>query len=208
MENLGYLQFYLLGPLGTQPLFFQFYFRFIGKILQNIFAVGIGDLHLCIHWFFLISLHGWVPSILCLKIILILGLLPPWGVPQGDQTGVNLVGEEPFSPLYMEKLQPASMTIQQLEASAPYNRKLTMLRPMAEHEKPYANRLVELSQEEVDEKFLSGPFFTEEEVSTHLGTTSWTLTKRFLLIQGEDGKERVIDDYKRSLVNGCSRQSR
>ena len=44
------------------------------------------------------------------KIILILGLLPPWGVPQGDQTGVNLVGEEPFSPLYMEKLQPASMT--------------------------------------------------------------------------------------------------
>ena len=74
---------------------------------------------------------------------------------------------------------------------------------MAEHEKPYANRLVELSQEEVDEKFLSGPFFTEEEVSTHLGTTSWTLTKRFLLIQGEDGKEQVIDDYKRSLVNAA-----
>lgn len=46
---------------------------------------------------------------------------PDLQVLQDFQTGVNLVGEEPFSPLYMEKLQPASMTIQQLEASAPYN---------------------------------------------------------------------------------------
>ena len=101
MENLGYLQFYLLGPLGTQPLFFHFYFRFIGKILQNIFAVGIGDLHLCIHWFFLISLHGWVPSILCLKIILILGLLPPWGAPHGDFWSTQI---EPFPPHHLVEL--------------------------------------------------------------------------------------------------------
>jgi hypothetical protein len=63
--------------------------------------------------------------------------------------------------------------------------------------------LVELSQEEVEEKFLRGPFFSEEEVSTELGTSCWTLTKRFLLVQGDDGKERIIDDYRRSHVNAA-----
>lgn len=76
-----------------------------------------------------------------------------------------------------------------------------MLRPPTEHEQQFADRLIELSQEEVDENFLAGPFFTEEEVTKHLGTDRWTLTKRFLLRQGEDLKERVIDDYRRSLVN-------
>ena len=67
--------------------------------------------------------------------------------------------------------------------------------------KKHADRLIELSQEEVDECFLSGPYFSEQEVSEKLGTDQWTLTKRFLLLQGEESKERIIDDYKRSMVN-------
>jgi len=55
----------------------------------------------------------------------------------------------------------------------------------------------------VEEHFLKGPFFSEEEVSTELGTTCWTLTKRFLLVQGDEGKERIIDDYRRSHVNSA-----
>ena len=117
--------------------------------------------------------------------------------------GVNLVGEEPPSPLFWEKLQPATMTVEQLECTAGLNRRLTMSRPLAEHEAPHADRLVELSQEEVEENFLAGPFFSEDEVSAHLGSSDWTLTKRFLLLQGEDMKERVIDDYKRSHVNAA-----
>ena len=117
--------------------------------------------------------------------------------------GVNLVGEEPPSPLFWERLQPATMTVEQLEGTAKLNRRLTMSRPLAEHEVPHADRLVELSQEEVDEHFLAGPFFSEDEVTAHLGSPDWTLTKRFLLLQGEDMKERVIDDYKRSHVNAA-----
>ena len=117
--------------------------------------------------------------------------------------GVDLVGEEPFSELFKEKLQPASMTVNQLNLSARMQRRLSLGRPMAEHEKELADRLVELSQEEVTENFLKGPFNSEEEVSRELGTEEWTLTKRFLLLQGDDGKERIVDDYKRSNVNAA-----
>eukprot|EP00435_Cladocopium_sp_Y103_P057446 s2110_g19.t1 len=128
---------------------------------------------------------------------------PDLQVMEDFKSGVDLVGEEPFSPLYLEKLQPASMTVEQLEFSARWSRKLTLAKPFTEHEKEHADRLIELSEEEVAEGFLSGPFFSEEEVSKHLGTDDWTLTKRFLLLQGEDLKERVIDDYKRSMVNAA-----
>ena len=95
------------------------------------------------------------------------------------------------------------MTVEQLNMSAPLHRKLVIGRPLADHEKEHADRLVELSQEEVEESFLRGPFFSEDEVSAELGTQNWTLTKRFLLVQGDDGKERIIDDYRRSHVNAA-----
>ena len=124
-------------------------------------------------------------------------------VVESFKRGVDLVGEEPCSALFLERPQPASMTVQQLELSACFHRQLTMQRPMAPHELACADRLVELSQEEVDEGFLQGPYFTEDEVSQAIGSTDWTLTKRFLLVQGEEGKERIIDDYRRSLVNSA-----
>ena len=128
---------------------------------------------------------------------------PDMQVMEDFRNGVDLVGEEPFSHLYMERLQPASMSVEQLELSAALSRNLTMARPPTDQEREHADRLIELSQEEVEERFLCGPFFTEEEVTKHLGTSDWTLTKRFLLQQGEDLKERVIDDYKRSMVNAA-----
>jgi len=119
------------------------------------------------------------------------------------KAGVDLVGEEPFSHLFLEKLQPATLTVEQLEVMASFNRRIAMSRPPTDQEREHADRLIALSQEEVDEHFLAGPFFTEEEVTQHLGTDNWTLTKRFLRLQGEDLKERVIDDYKRSMVNAA-----
>ena len=132
---------------------------------------------------------------------------PDMTVLESFKQGVDLVGEEPSSPLFLEKPQPASMTVQQLESSARFQRQLAMQRPMAQHELEHADRLVELSQEEVTEGFLEGPFSSEEQVSQAIGSQDWTLTKRFLLIQGEEGKERIIDDYRRSLVN-CAFASR
>ena len=50
------------------------------------------------------------------------------------------------------------MTVDQLNLSASLQRKLTIGRPLADHEREHADRLVELSQEEVEEKFLRAPF--------------------------------------------------
>ena len=60
--------------------------------------------------------------------------------------GVALVGEESFSPLFGEKFQPASMTVEQLEMTAAMNRSRAMARPLTEHARPHAIKLVELSQ--------------------------------------------------------------
>ena len=54
--------------------------------------------------------------------------------------GVDLVGEEPVSELFKEKLQPASMTVGQLDLSAPMHRGLTIGRPLADHEREHADR--------------------------------------------------------------------
>eukprot|EP00435_Cladocopium_sp_Y103_P018632 s3736_g4.t1 len=128
---------------------------------------------------------------------------PDMQVMNDFKQGVDLVGEEPYSPLFLEKLQPATMTVRQLDLSAALNRRLVIGRSLADHEKEHADRLVELSQEEVDESFLRGPFLSEEAVTEELGTDCWTLTKRFLLLQGDDNKERIIDDYRRSHVNAA-----
>ena len=125
---------------------------------------------------------------------------PDMQVMDGFKAGVDLVGAEPFYHLFTERLQPAPVTVEQL-LTAQMNRELVMSRSPTAQELEHADRLVELSQEEVDEHFLAVPFFTEDEVSPHLGTSVWTLTKRFLLLQGEELKERAIDAYKRSLVN-------
>eukprot|EP00435_Cladocopium_sp_Y103_P032079 s2147_g8.t1 len=100
---------------------------------------------------------------------LIANSFPDMQVMRDFKRGVDLVGEEPASDLFLEKLQPATLTVQQLDLFAEVNRRLVMGRPLASHDSEHADRLAELSQEE-----------------------------------GEEGKERIIDDYRRSHVNSAS----
>ena len=53
---------------------------------------------------------------------------------------------------------------------------------------------------EVERGFLLGPY-TESQVDSLLNCSDWSASKRFLLLQGEDQKPRVIDDFKMSAVN-------
>ena len=54
---------------------------------------------------------------------------------------------------------------------------------------------------ELQRSCLSGPYSTEDEVSHMLGTSDWSLNKRFVLLQGEEQKPRVIDNCRDSGVN-------
>ena len=110
--------------------------------------------------------------------------------------GVVGVGAEPVAGLFEGKLKPTPMAVERLDLSASVHRKPTIGRPFDDHERGQVDRLVELSQEEVEELFLKGPLFSEEEVSTELGMTCWKLTSSFLLVLGDDEKERTIDGYR------------
>ena len=61
--------------------------------------------------------------------------------------------------------------------------------------------LAEETASEVQAGFMTGPYRSEGEVSAQLGTSVWSLSPRFLLRQGEEGKIRIIDDLKSSAVN-------
>ena len=65
---------------------------------------------------------------------------PDTQVVEDFKYGVDLVGEEPFSHLYLEKLQPASLSVELLEMSAHLNRKVTISRAPTELEQDHADR--------------------------------------------------------------------
>ena len=115
--------------------------------------------------------------------------------------GVDLVGLEPESAIYGKKYKPLMSTPQQLEGHAMWRRKATLAKPATEEEKEQAPRLTEECEKEVELGFLSGPFHSEQQVSDALQTDQWTLNKRFLLLQGEEQKPRVIDNCRDSGVN-------
>ena len=49
--------------------------------------------------------------------------------------------------------------------------------------------------------FMEGPFFTEAEVTDHLGRDDWCVVRRFVLVQGAEMKLRPIDDCLEAQLN-------
>ena len=65
-----------------------------------------------------------------------------------------------------------------------------------------AKLLMEETMKEVSAGFLDGPFL-ESDITERLGRADWSMSQRFLLLQGEDLKPRVIDNYEMSGVNAA-----
>ena len=116
--------------------------------------------------------------------------------------GVQLTGWEPESPLYRKRWSPPSMTPEQLDASAVWRRKALMSKAASADELELAPQLLEETMKEVELGFLAGPYL-EAEVSQILGCNDWSMSQRFLLLQGEELKPRVIDNYKASAINAA-----
>ena len=117
------------------------------------------------------------------------------------ELGVDLVGLEPESRLYDVKYKPLMMTPEQLSGQAMWRRKAVIGQQATADEKEQADQLSEESLKEVERGFLAGPYSTEDEVSRVLGTSEWSLNKRFVLLQGEEQKPRIIDNCRDSGVN-------
>lgn len=116
--------------------------------------------------------------------------------------GVSLTGWEPESKLYNTRWSPPSMTEPMLNSSAVWRRRALMGKQMGDEERAHAEQLMEETMKEVELGFLTGPH-NEAEVTAMLGRPDWSMSQRFLLLQGEELKPRVIDNYKTSAVNAA-----
>ena len=116
--------------------------------------------------------------------------------------GVPLTGWEDESALYKQRWAPPTMTTEQLDHSALWRRKALMGKAFTDEERGLAKLLMEETMKEVSAGFLDGPFL-ESDITERLGRADWSMSQRFLLLQGEDLKPRVIDNYKTSGVNAA-----
>ena len=117
------------------------------------------------------------------------------------EEGVSLVGIEPESPLFPPRPRPMKATPEQLDAQAVWRRRELLSRPPQNLPEDELDLLNAETEEECKLGFLEGPFANESEVSNRLGTDDWSPSQRFLLLQGEDKKPRVIDNLRDSGIN-------
>ena len=115
-------------------------------------------------------------------------------------SGVELGGVEPECSLFPERHRPMQIHPDQLDAQAQIRREETMRR-RPPSDPADSDALIAETAQEIEAGFLLGPFSSVEEVCEFLGCRCWSLSPRFLLRQGEDGKVRVIDDFSASAVN-------
>ena len=123
------------------------------------------------------------------------------GVVDLVRRGVPLVGLQEAPQGYRRQLVPATMTEDELCASALWRRR-TLMGSINRMDKEEVKALLESTQSEVDKGFLQGPY-SEAEMNVLMSDSSWSLNPRFVLFQGAANKVRVIDDAKQSAVNSA-----
>ena len=122
------------------------------------------------------------------------------GVVDFMMKGVPLVGTHDTPPCYPELLRPATMTEEDLKKSAIWRRK-AMLARVQVVDPAHVKHLLETTEEELSLGFLEGPFHREDQVTAFLGRDDWSLIRRFVLVQGAEGKLRPIDDCLEAQLN-------
>ena len=116
------------------------------------------------------------------------------------QEGVKLVGMPDTPSCYPAMLKPATLTLEDLQASAIWRRK-AIVRKVNQIDPSHVEHLEATALEELQLGFMEGPFNSEAEVSAHLGREDWGVIRRFVLVQGAEMKLRPIDDCHEAQLN-------
>ena len=96
-------------------------------------------------------------------------------------------------------MTPAQQTVEQLQAQAVWRRKATIGKCRSSGDDFADQELWSQSLAEADDGWLTGPFYSESEVTSKVGTGDWICTRRFPLKQPD--KIRLIDDGLESGLN-------
>lgn len=114
--------------------------------------------------------------------------------------GVKLVGMPDTPPCYPAMLKPATLVMEDLQASAMWRRR-AIVGKVNKTDPKHVEHLESTALEELQLGFMEGPFNSEAEVSAHLGRTDWSVIRRFVLVQGAEMKLRPIDDCHEAQLN-------
>ena len=117
--------------------------------------------------------------------------------------GVALVGACHKPACFEPKVAMAKCSEAELRSSATWRRKALLAREKADDELEHRKHLEETTSDEVARGFVMGPFFSESEVSDFLGHDSWSLVRRFVLVQAKEKKLRPIDDCLEAQLNSA-----
>lgn len=121
--------------------------------------------------------------------------------------GVDLVGEHPVSPMFPQQMIKATATPELLLKAAAWRNQTMAASSIHPDEPELAAMLWEGTNQEVQRGFLKGPYDDLDQVQRGTGCDSALVHRRFLLIQGEAGEPRAIDDCKTSGLNSALAQS-
>ena len=154
------------------------------------------------------DLHAGLPSHLeevleGKRLLLFEKLLRRYSFPDLDvvdfmKNGVNVVGEHPISPIFPQQMIKSTTTPELLLKTAAWRNQTMAASSIHSDEPELASKLWEVTNQEVQRGFLKGPYDDLRQVQLETGCDSILVNRRFLLVQGEAGKPRAIDDCKTS----------
>ena len=126
---------------------------------------------------------------------------PDLGIVDEVVAGLKLVGSASKSDAFPNGLYPAQPTADQLSQQSIWRRKSTIGKCRSSDDAGADGELWTQSLQEAESGWLSGPYFSEKEVSEVLQTENWICTRRFPLPQSS--KVRIIDDGLESGLNSA-----
>ena len=115
----------------------------------------------------------------------------------GVLTGVNAESKS------FPRIEPwkTSTPVSELRAKAKWVQRALLAKCKAADDPAVDKAVWQATKEELEKKWISGPFDTIDEVTASLGTDSWIPSPRFGLQQGS--KVRAIDNYTAGGINGA-----
>ena len=115
--------------------------------------------------------------------------------------GIKLVGTASTSKAFPSGITVAQQSVEQLQKQAVWRRRASVGKCQSSGDQHADKELWRQSLQEVEDGWLGGPYYTEEEVSKLLKTSDWICTRRFPLKQ--TSKIRLIDDGLESGLNSA-----
>ncbi len=115
--------------------------------------------------------------------------------------GIKLVGTASTSNEFPAGFTAAQQSVKQLQSQSIWRRRASVGKCTPSGDPEADEELWRQSLQEVDDGWLAGPYYSEDEVSKLLDTSDWICTRRFPLKQ--TSKVRLIDDGLESGLNSA-----